>query len=341
MGIWKNGLGIAAVSLGLLMGLNAHAGVGTSGGGAVAVCRDAAGHIQSAELLDLYEGKVRFGMTIDQSATDPNQGFLRAVSRFVDQPYYGALIRESAKDVLERMVFLPPGVGLSPGVDLGNDYGVVIPDGCRLEYVGYYESDGTLKVAQPVYRALSATDRAAFVIHEAVYKIAREYLGQTDSSHSRKFTAALFAGNNSEGDLIHLAQEVFPIQEGDSLIVLPKNLSHSIEVIQTPQDSQVLIHYSLDCFADTKATELTPLESTDWVGKGKNKLTLNPTQQCRRIEFRLYAKEMGYHSVAYNFQVFYGGNLIDIGEVAANLSTYAHVIRFATNVQVPAIPTLP
>lgn len=179
-----------------LLALNtAHAiGTETSGGGGAAVCRDSQHKIISAQLLDLYEGSVRFGFDLQRTEITPKDQVLDVISK-VQSPLLKKLITQSLIDVVERMVFLPTGIGMAPLTDLGSAYAAFVPEGCRIEPVGYYEADGTLKVATAVYSALPKTDRAAFFLHEAIYKLARNLTFKQNSSDSRKSVAALFSGD--------------------------------------------------------------------------------------------------------------------------------------------------
>jgi hypothetical protein len=171
----------------------AFAGAGSSGGGAAAVCRDQNHRIVSAQILDLYEGRVRYGYTIPSATTPPEAQILAAIAKLAGFDYYAPLVRQVAIQTLNSFQFLPEGTGLNVPPDLGGDFGVVVPEGCALEAVGYYETDGTLKVSRAVYRALSLNDRAAFIVHEALYKIARDDGRASNSSGARQLNAALFS----------------------------------------------------------------------------------------------------------------------------------------------------
>lgn len=178
----------------------AHAfGTETSGGGGAAVCRDAQNKIISAQLLDLYEGSVRFGLDLQRAKVAPKDQILDVLSR-IQSPLLKKLITQSIVDIVDNTVFLPNGVGMASLTDLGSDYAVFAPEGCNIEPVGFYESDGTLKVATSIYNALPKTDRAAFFLHEAIYKLARDLAFKRNSSESRKSVAALFSSDMVAGN---------------------------------------------------------------------------------------------------------------------------------------------
>ncbi|MBC7753605.1 MAG: hypothetical protein H7Z71_05155 [Moraxellaceae bacterium] len=175
------------------------AGGESSGGGGAAVCRDNNKKIISAQLLDLYEGTVRFNYNIPRSSSPVKDQILGILSK-IDDPMFKQLIKQTTVQVLESSVFLPSGVGMAPTTDLGAEYAVVVPEGCAIEPIGFYEFDGSLKLSRSVYQALSETDRAAFFIHESIYKIARDLAFKRESSASRKTVAALFTLNLELGN---------------------------------------------------------------------------------------------------------------------------------------------
>ncbi len=175
------------------------AGGESSGGGGAAVCRDNNKKIVSAQLLDLYEGVVRFNYNIPQINQSAKDQILNALSK-INDPLLKQLIKQTIVQIIDSVTFLPLGVGMAPTTDLGEEYAVVVPEGCAIEPIGFYESDGTLKISRSVYNALSETNRAAFFMHESIYKIARDLSYKKDSSESRKTVAAVFSTSSTEAN---------------------------------------------------------------------------------------------------------------------------------------------
>jgi len=89
------------------------AGGATSGGGGAMVCRDQNKKIISAQLLDLYEGSVRYGYSIPKTAKDPNQALQAAISRLSTDVFAQARLTQFAADIVQRFQFLPNGAGLN------------------------------------------------------------------------------------------------------------------------------------------------------------------------------------------------------------------------------------
>lgn len=175
------------------------AGAASSGGGAAVVCRNANNEITSARLLDLFESEVRFGHTVLQSNEDARTILNEVLGRLDEKSNLQLFLKEIVAETIESIKFLPQGVVFASPEDLGQQ-GIVVSDGCHLQGVGYYEGD-TLMVAKSIYNSFSETDKAAFIIHESLYLLARKFMGQTNSSSSRKLTGELFATDISSQEV--------------------------------------------------------------------------------------------------------------------------------------------
>jgi len=171
-------------------------GPGSSGGGPAIVFLDKKGDVKSAELLDLYEGQIRFGLTINKTNVPAAQQVAAIVQKVTQfSPAMGSDLQKALDYITTHETFLPPGVLLASGVDLGDSYAAVKPEGSELDYVGFYQTDGTLEISTTIYNKFDTeTDRAAFLIHEGIYEMARRFSQATTSADSRKFVAYLFAG---------------------------------------------------------------------------------------------------------------------------------------------------
>jgi hypothetical protein len=204
------------VTLGLMTGLSlAHAtssGVGSSGGGSAIVCRDANQKILSAEMYDLYEGKNYFGLAIEKNTDLPKQQILNVIQAMNQNAYVIPAVIQAVDDIIGKIQFLPTGVVISAPSDMGTDYPIIHPSACNVEGVGFYTSDNQLKVSQAVYSAFSNTDKAAFVLHEALYLIDRQmglHGGDGSSETARALNSLLFSTNPSVSQVSGMAADVF------------------------------------------------------------------------------------------------------------------------------------
>lgn len=201
---------ITAAVFGLLcLAAPAQAGGWVSGGGSAVVCRDGSNVIVRAELLDLFEGRERFGMTIPETANDPDAILSAALTKLAASSGLEAFISQSVADVKGRRVFLPKHLGLHTSTDLGRDHAVYILDGCHLEQVGYFEADGRLLIATNVFDHLSPTGQAAFLLHETLYRLTRSLAGAEDSASARKLVAEMLSTSISTPKLIADVERAF------------------------------------------------------------------------------------------------------------------------------------
>lgn len=166
----------------------AEAGGFNGGGGGAAVCRDRNNKIRRAYLIDTYERQVWDGDIRKSSAPELEQ-LKAAIARIPDE-FQRTVVTDYAATVVRVATFLPPNVAIAPTTDLG--LLTLIPEGCSIEPVGVYTSGG-LSISREVYRALSKTDRAAFFLHEAIYKLARDTADAQDSQWTRFVVGKLFA----------------------------------------------------------------------------------------------------------------------------------------------------
>jgi len=172
----------------LSIALTVEAGGFNGGGGGAAVCRDRNNKIRRAYLIDTYERQV-WNRDIRKSSAPELEQLKAAIARIPDE-FQRTVVTDYAATVAGTASFLPPKVAIAPTTDLG--LLTLIPDGCVVEPVGVY-TNGGLSISREVYRALSKTDRAAFFLHEAIYKLARDTADAQDSQWTRFVVGMLFA----------------------------------------------------------------------------------------------------------------------------------------------------
>ncbi|MGE3260723.1 MAG: hypothetical protein AB7K68_02980 [Bacteriovoracia bacterium] len=180
-------------------------GTAGSGGGGAFVCRDGQREIQSAELVDLWEANHVYGEQVVYSQDSYLEQITKAMGRL--HMVHGAFAEQVQKNleiVLQNMISLQSGVSLTPPRD-------ALPafqkPGCPLEGMMQFDDrTNKLYVDATVYSRLSTpTDKAAAMMHEAIYKTLRDLPGQTDSIATRKLVGKLF-GNQP----IQRAEDVLP-----------------------------------------------------------------------------------------------------------------------------------
>jgi hypothetical protein len=157
------------------------------GGGKGVVCRNKSGKITSAEALDLYEGRVMWGLNIKKSTAPMEQQIQHALAVI---PETSRLLIESRADIiLKKMRLTPPGTQLLPVED---SFEVLLPRGCAGEQLANYYNDNLILISGDIWAQLSQTDRAALILHEAVYAVNR-MAQASDSRQSRHVVANIFA----------------------------------------------------------------------------------------------------------------------------------------------------
>jgi len=172
----------------------AKAGSASSGGGKAVVCRDLNGRIQSAEVLDLFEGRITYGLEIKSfgATADAN---IKAMQEKIGNIFDGFLSFDPDNNLFTKAVhdfhLLPLGIPLKPVNDADED--VLPPKGCDLEQLAYYRDDQILLVNQEIWNALDTLNRAALFTHEVIYRQERSLSNATNSRRARKVVAHLFS----------------------------------------------------------------------------------------------------------------------------------------------------
>lgn len=170
----------------------AKAGGMEGGGGKSVVCRSSSGKIRSAEVLDLFEGRAVYQLSYKEKSTPwKTQGtnIIRTsgVPTWTDPAEIAVWFDNASKN----LVILPKGVALQPVDDSLEP--IIPPKGCSVEQTVNYQSDNRILVNGEIWAAMSETQKAALVLHEATYRHLRNY-SETDSRRARHFVAYLFSG---------------------------------------------------------------------------------------------------------------------------------------------------
>lgn len=177
------------------------AGPSTSGGGAGIVCRSSIGF--SAYSLDIYEGRVRYGINIDQfmNTDAPKIQIERAMKRIkdIDLKFYKKL-KDTVEYVFENVIVLPDHVGMGVPLDVGTDFPPLLPisdaENCALMATAYWGTDNKIYLSKEILFRMNRLDQASVYLHEALYKMARDTSDAKDSFRTRKMVAYILSENS-------------------------------------------------------------------------------------------------------------------------------------------------
>lgn len=193
-----------------------------NGGGSI-VCRDNAGKITRAELLDLYEAREVHGLKVNGSDTEFNVNAardrmydFRLRLQEIDEEYAALLVIEFNKFFATIQSRFVSRNNILP--DTPDTFYRSLPKGCVYEQLANYFDGEPLLIADEIWNELSATDQIALYVHEAVYALERKYLGAVNSSHARKIVASLFgAGELTKDELWN--RKKFAVGDADDIFM--------------------------------------------------------------------------------------------------------------------------
>jgi hypothetical protein len=188
---------VIALSLALVPATALARGGDVGNGGGAYICQDPHGRIKSALLLDLWEGqrdwkKQGLPYKIQKSNAPVETQIEQAMQKLMNSdPNLFAKVNAMLPIVRAHVDHLV-GEDLPPPTD--TDY-THYPHGCPLGGVAAFHDDtGVLEIQDEIVAAFtSRTDEAALYLHEALYKVLRERVGETTSIRTRKLVAKLFS----------------------------------------------------------------------------------------------------------------------------------------------------
>lgn len=204
-------IGIATATLAFVIPpASARGGNGSHGGGAF-VCRDSAGKIQNAVVVDLYEASAQYGLTLSQTRRLDVSEQLERLQKRSDAAKANRIDLWLELDSVERIMRLVPNARL----ENTNDFQLsVSPKVCRggtyrFEQLAAYTKTGELLVEEEIWGALDQTQRAALLAHEAIYALARKK-GAKSSLSARRAVAYLMSDLQAD----QLPTDLFDFQYG-------------------------------------------------------------------------------------------------------------------------------
>lgn len=161
-------------------------GAKDGGGGGVVVCTLANGS-KEARLLDMIEES---GITSVYKGTYRSQ-VSHIIQKMRNQGYYRLAVALEGMLAFKLVSRLP----VQPN-DAGSD--VEISPGCSLRWAAYFDdARGELSIDQYLFATLPEDDRAALLVHEAIYRLARISGPFEDNSRRVRSTVRLLMQNRN------------------------------------------------------------------------------------------------------------------------------------------------
>ena len=188
----------------------------SGGGGNAVVCKDELGKIESVELLDLFEGRTTEGLeytdklemkiALQKSVDKLDQALSpKELSQtYIAYPYWifkggtGLLpVMEYANHFDSLFRVLPDDTGLPP---LDDSHEIVVPKKCKIERLALYQGSKIL-LDGSLWKKMNNINKAALILHEALYKYDRQLKGAKDSRNARKIVAKFMSNQKLENVL--------------------------------------------------------------------------------------------------------------------------------------------
>ena len=188
----------------LALSVSAFASGEKGNGGYSVVCRDTQGTITSAEILDIYEGRILYKRNYPDNSFSVETLLNVAKYKMKEHVAFSAKLEKEIDLANSNMIFIPEGNELESTDDA---LPVIKKTGCKNEQLANYTDEGELLVSQEIYDRLDNVNKAALILHEAIYSLRRKSRGDETSQTTRRLTAQILATNGDQKVIDRLAND--------------------------------------------------------------------------------------------------------------------------------------
>jgi hypothetical protein len=247
----------------LLLSMNSFAGNEKGNGGGVHYCENQT----TQELYDIYEAQARFGYKLINNKLSVDGYIQYAVNKISNaNPFIGKKVNEKLDYLKNNHMIMRPKVRLNP---IGDANILITDEGCEYKQLANWdEISGNLIIKKEYYDLLDNLNKAAFHIHETLYKVGRDLDLLAKSSD----------GTSTSDEIRKMVGEIFSVSE-------------SLTLMWTIEDPQI----EIDKRENREKTNSEAFqECSDLLGKTRelrNNLYANYTEETEK-------KYYGYHNYA-------------------------------------------
>lgn len=184
------------------------------GGGKVVACRNTSGDLTSVELLDLFEAKNIYGLSINESSAsvaDQVASTLTALDGL--DPNMVAFGYGLASELRRQILIIDQNTNWVKNAHLQlttDSYEKIVPpSGCQIEQLINYTALGEVMFDKELWDKMSITNQAAAKVHEALYAFLREEYSETNSLRTRKAVGLAISGHQFKPFALQLPKKRF------------------------------------------------------------------------------------------------------------------------------------
>lgn len=169
----------------------AHAGVGSTGGGMAVVCSDPFGGPDKAELLDVYEARLDSTKTVMRATGSLEGDYYRLIRNIHRLQGYSSPMTspKEARKSLKKFLSIVEWVGEEEELPFLGDQGKTpeIPENCTLKQLAiFFDDQNLVKIKESIWKLLDSLNKAALPHHELFYESERDN-AETNSESSRSY----------------------------------------------------------------------------------------------------------------------------------------------------------
>jgi hypothetical protein len=165
---------------------------GGGNGGGIHYC-PLATTIEKAQMYDVYEAFTRYDYNIPQTDEPVEEIVKRALKKVAKQDtFLEAIIFKQVDYLLKgKHLLLRSNIDLTPI----SDHKILVKNkDCSYEQLANWdEKSGNVMVAKEYYELLDNISKAALILHEAIYKVGRDYFHDESSENTRRIVGEMLS----------------------------------------------------------------------------------------------------------------------------------------------------
>lgn len=241
------------------------------------------------ELYDVYEGKARYGLSLDESKSF-DETLVTALTKVRTQNFQLSLRLKMMIDKIKDPAFMM----ISKDLDLitVKDAHVLMKrQGCSYKQLANWDDrTDRLFVNGTIYKTLSGFHRAAFIIHEAIYKLDRLQNNAQDSDRSRQIVAEILSTRKKSEALneLRLDSDVIALEAGPEPLLIEGNGKFMIHLgaVDLSMDEVLIRLASFDEISQSTESVETEISSSRYFSPMS--LVVPPASQDHNVDVEVW-----------------------------------------------------
>lgn len=319
-----------------LLALTANAenytGGGNGGVGLVCLNPQQSIKVESVTLFDFAEGSILYGDQITEDLSKTEEQYLQeTIQKMASKsPYLGEMLSWTLKDIMRKEILNigPYILDLTADTQYGLRFRICPDDGEPVvrQVANYLTNINELRIDEKYLAKMSPMNRAGLFIHEALYRIYRQYFNHTNSDKARRLTSLLISNatlTNKELNtlLTHLENHFFvnPILKFEKDVITNWANAHSFEQAESVFNSKLSLPFGITYKTTMTSAKLPPYQMMVMERVGSGEFVHRKLKKLANAKIILSIAELAGGAALYAVPGAFLIGLIQVGEAGVGI----------------------